>query len=150
MGQPFRIVSSLPPKAFRSFMISRPRAPRLDFWRKATCEEYDCEHWRDGWRTSIDISTDLGKEQARYIERGSRREFTKQQVGSLVVYTFTAGQMCFRAADHKVPNMRPSLFLHRIGDHRPAGEVRRHANGRDWVEDMQTDLDRVRNSKKQG
>lgn len=141
-----------PPSAMQTFALRRP--PGQEFWRKATCEEINCEHWRNGWETRIDVSTELGQEQAAYIIKRSGRSFSQERESEdILCFTFTPGQPCFAAADHKVAVEREPIYLHRIGDHRTprgAAPVRRHVRGADWVENMQEELNKVAEDRKRG
>lgn len=140
----------LPPNnCMQTFTLKRPHTG--DFWRKATCEEYGCQHWKNGWETTVDLSTELGQSQAAYIVKRSHRSFSQERDGDMLTFTFTPGQTCFAASEHKVPNMRDPLLLHRLGDHRgPASGTRRHTRPQDWVEHMQTELGKVADDRKRG
>jgi hypothetical protein len=144
-------VGSLPAQAFQTFALVRPRRVAADFWRKATCEEYCCQYWREGWETRIDLSTELGQRQAAYIVKKSKRSFSQEREGNFITFIFTPGQTCFSADTHQVPNMREPLYLHRLGDHRSWGDRKRqHSRGVDWVEHMQEQLGRVADDRKKG
>lgn len=108
---------------------------------KAACQDVGCEHWLDGWQTTVDESTTLGAGQASFIRWQSGRTFREQKTGDgRTVFTFERHQRCFR--EHKT---RPQLFGVRDGDHRgnPSGRRLWHANGRDWVEDFGEHQQRV-------
>ena len=140
----------IPSQAFQTFGIKRPRTP--DFLRPATCEEYDCDRWRLGWKSVLDLTTDAGQGAAKWIVQKSGRQYTREDGPGIVTFSFPPGQSCFEQGKHRVPNMRPALFLHRIGDHRgvPGVSVRRHANGQDWREHMQEQSGRVAEDRKRG
>jgi hypothetical protein len=120
--------------------------------RKVRCEDVGCRFNRDGWETRVDISTELGKKQAKYIVDSSGRKFTMETtVGlTLVTFRFEPGQQCF--AGHTDPQGWEPLFVVRDGDHRgnPTGRRRVHQRGEDWVEDMGEHLDRVRDQREKG
>src|SRR6266540_1077731 len=109
-------------------------APLSSHWRDATCEEVDCLNWRNGWKTFINTSTDLGHRQIAYIRHECGRRFTEDREGAAVVFTFSPGQRCFTA--HKVPLERDPLLLVRMGDWRGYGPTRVHQRPGDWIEDM--------------
>lgn len=141
----------LPAQAFQTFALVRPGGAKADFWRKATCEEYDCQYWKEGWETRVDLSTEIGQTQAAYIVKRSRRSFSQKREGNLLTFVFTPGQRCFGADRHVVPNMREPLYVHRLGDHRWWGSSsRRHTRGTDWVEHMQDQLGQVAEDRKRG
>lgn len=130
-----RIDPALPVHAFKTYQVV---APPSTHWRPATCADVGCEAMAGGWRSVIDESTELGQKQAHYIRRESGRKHVehRDQAG-LTVFEFEAGQRCF--APHQVRLDRPEIYLVRGGDFRgnPSGQVRKHANAADWVEDFQ-------------
>lgn len=112
-------------------------SPRPTHFRAAGCEEAGCKHMREGWRTIVDESSDLGAQQAYYIRHSSGRSFTEHRdEDGLTVFTFAAGQECFR--EHKVRLEREEIYVVRGGDHRgnPRGERRVHRRAEEWVEDF--------------
>lgn len=152
LSRPWMEGRPVPPSiAFQTFGIKRPRTP--DFWRSATCEEYGCDRWKFGWRSVLDLTADEGQKAARWIKEKSGRQYSlENQWSGGITFVFPPGQACFEQSKHRVPNMRPALFLHRIGDHRgvPGATVRRHANGLDWREHMQEQSGRVAEDRKRG
>ena len=134
MHGPTRIEPRLPVTAVITYGIHAPEATHR---RHATCGEVDCQNMQHGWRTVIDETSDLGAAQASYIRRESGRKFTEERdPAGLTVFTFEPWQRCF--ADHTASLEREPFYLVRGGDWRgnPRGEVRRHVNGDDWVEDF--------------
>src|SRR6476620_8795741 len=98
MGAPFRLPPAMGPEAYKTYEI---RSPLATHYRDATCAEVDCEASAYGWRTTVDVGTELGRKQANYIRLLSARSFTVVENGTLVSFTFPAGQACF--VEHKVP-----------------------------------------------
>lgn len=135
MTAPFRIQPQGPVTAYKTYEL---RAPLASHWRPATCEEVDCDAYRNGWTTKLDVNTELGRQQAEYIRMHSGRAYADITPlnSPLIVLLFRPGQRCFR--QHQVPLEREPLYVVRGGDWRgnPTGQVRRHANGDDWVEDF--------------
>ena len=80
------------------------------------CNEPHCGPYTHGWHTFIDVSTEIGQQQARYIVDQSGRHWTTQQVGTVVIFTFLAEQQCFSA--HRIQIERPSLCTLKRGDFR--------------------------------
>lgn len=105
----------------------RVTAPAKTHLRPATCKEVDCANWQNGFRSVVDVSTDLGQRQAAYIETLSARRFIRSQAGSIVTYDFHPGQQCFQA--HTVPLERPALYVIRDGKARP-----RTVSADEWVD----------------
>ncbi len=129
------------PEAFKTYQIV---APLKTHWRPATCDEVDCQKRAKGFQAQIDVSTDLGRRQAHYIENLAGLRYRRQVMGMMVIYTFPAGQRCFDP--HKVPLEREPLYIVRGGDHRgnPRGTPKRaHRTGSLWVEDFAEHQDRI-------
>lgn len=143
--EPFRVEPQLPVGAVKTYSALAPLATH---WRPATCEEVGCPNWRDGWKTVVNESTELGAAQARYIRSASGRRFTEHREGTAAVFVFEAGQRCFAA--HQVPLERDPLLVVRMGDWRAYGPARVHQRPEDWVEDMQASLDNVRDRQERG
>ena len=130
MQQPFRIPPAMGVGAYQTYSITSPQDQTI----RAACEQVGCEAWQRGWQSTIDESTELGRQQAQYIRRQSGRTFREQQTGTgLTVFLFDSGQRCF--ANHQT---RPEIFVVRDGDWRgnPTGRHRQHVTAADWVEDF--------------
>lgn len=135
-----RLEPAMPAHAYKTYAVTAPPATH---WRPATCQEVDCQAYAHGWRTVLDTATEHGAKSANYIRLQSGRSFTISQAGSVVTFTFPAGQACF--AQHRVPLERPALFLVGQGDHRlfhPRAAYR-HRRPEDWVDDFGTHQDRL-------
>lgn len=145
MREPFRVTPALPVGATKTYTVAQPLATH---WRPATCEEVDCANWRNGWKTIVNVSVDLGHRQVAYIRHESGRRFTEHREGAAVVFVFEAGQRCF--SQHRVPLERDPLFLVRMGDWRGYGPTRVHKRPGDWVEDFSENLDKVRDRQERG
>lgn len=131
-----RIQPAMPIGAYKSYEI---RTPRATHWRKATCDEYDCANFLNGWVTLIDLTSELGKQQDYYIQHQSGRSFRIEDTGpGQRRFIFEPGQPCFDQDKHMVPIGRPELYIVRDGDWRgnPTRRTRTHARGADWVEDF--------------
>lgn len=137
------------PELYKTYAVVSPMSTHT---RKARCAEVGCEAYAKGWRTTLDLSTDLGKRQARYIRNGSGRRFTDSSTpGSpLLVLDFAAGQQCF--AEHRVSLHRPPLYQIRGGDHRgnPRGAPTVTRSEADWVDDFGTHQQRLREARERG
>jgi hypothetical protein len=115
-------------------------APLATHWRRATCEEYECEAFQTGWVTKIDVSTELGQQQEHFIRNDPERSFREEHEAlTLIKFTFPPGTPCFKRADHRVPIGKPPLFRVRGGDWRGStGVIRTHVHAEDWIEDFAT------------
>jgi hypothetical protein len=127
----FRITPALPVQAFTTYQVSTPPATHA---RPATCAEVECQAQANGWRTTVDVGTELGRRQANYIRLQSGRTFTATEAGTLVTFEFPAGQRCF--TEHRVSLERPAFYLKRGGDWRGATSPARRMSAQDWVDDF--------------
>jgi hypothetical protein len=131
----FRIEPAMPSHAYKTFAMESPLHTHM---RQATCEEYGCDHYHQGWRVHVEALTpDL-----LHAAKASGRRYREEQVAEGQTYLiFEAGQPCFRAATHRLPIGRPPLFLVKGGDWRgnPRGtQTRRYDRPDQWVDDFAT------------
>lgn len=132
-----RIQPALRPDQYRTFAVSAPLATHFV---AASCEDVDCPAFVGGWRTTLDLSTELGQAQAHFIRRDSGRGYSEPVPG---VFEFTPGQACFQAASHRRRADRPELFLVRDGDWRtPRAPVER-MTAESWVSRFREHQDRL-------
>lgn len=141
----FRPDPLLPAAAMKTYQILQPVATH---YRDASCAEVDCVAQARGWRTTVDVATELGARQANYIRLHSGRHFTTTEAGTLVTFEFPAGQRCF--TPHKVPLDRPNIFVVRRGDYRDSTVERRHTRAADWVDDFANHQQRLADRLAQG
>ena len=130
-----RVTPNLRPDQYRTFAVVAPLATHF---RPATCEEAGCPAFLGGWRSTVDLSTDLGQAQAAYI-RGSGRGVTEPEPG---VFEFAPGQPCFRADQHRARIDRPDLFVVRDGDHRWSANPQQ-LSADSWVDVFRTHQDNL-------
>ncbi len=88
--------------AFKTYSLSQPIATHT---RKATCEEVDCEHWREGWTYDV---RQLDERLIRAIRLSGKR-FREQEHLGVTYWVFHPGQQCFR--EHRVSNDREAFHL---------------------------------------
>jgi len=77
------------------------------------CNGPHCGSYTHGWQTLVDVGTELGQRQARFIIDQSDRHWTAKQVGTAVTFTFPAEQQCF--TEHRIQIERPSLCTIKTG-----------------------------------
>jgi hypothetical protein len=137
-----RILPAMPVQDYKTYGMSMPIKTH---WRPATCEEVDCQAYRSGWVTTVDLSTDLGKKQYELITHDRERRYSMQRVSvTLVKFTYGPGFPCFARSEHRVPLERPARFIVAHGDWRGYLERPRvHQRAEDWVEDFSTHQDRL-------
>lgn len=118
-----------PPQAYKTY------AARL-IHRPASCAEVECPRARNGWRTVLDVGTVKGQKTANYIRLHSGRRFTYTQAGTVVTFTFAAGQRCFGA--HQVPAEQDPILKIRGGDWRgdPDRRAPQTLSVRSWLDDF--------------
>ncbi len=123
-----RIQPAMPVQAYQTYQAVRPVKTHT---RAGTCREVDCTAYANGWTTTIDVSTDLGRRQANYIRMRSGRAYTAAQAGDVVTFTFPPGQKCF--TDHRVDIDKPTIYLMRGGDWRATTFEAQRFNQADWI-----------------
>jgi len=114
--------------------------------RPATCRDVQCEAMANGWRTVVDVGTDIGRRQANYIRLRSGRAFTFTQDGDKVTFRFKPGQQCFRA--HTLPI--GALYVKRGGDWRATTFAPVPMREADWVDDQANTFDTIRTKVQRG
>lgn len=123
----------------RQYLIA---APRSTHWRPATCAEVDCPQHVHGWRTVVDVSTELGQRQAHYIRRESGRRFTETQTGpTFWQFDFEPGQSCF--GQHSARTEMPHIFAMRPNT-LERSTPRIHSGSDAWLDDFATHQESLR------
>lgn len=129
------------PQDYQTYRIA---APVASHWRSATCAEFDCQYYREGWATEVDEATPLGQGQATYIRRDSGRGYAESRTpAGLTRFEFEPGQTCFAAHTHKVPVGRPPFWLVRWGVPGNSRPLRSHTSGESWADDCRTHLEQI-------
>lgn len=144
-----RINPRLPAKSFQTFQVVAPKATHT---KRASCEDVECGAYLRGWRMKLDLNTELGQQQARYIKHTSGRTWKiLSQVDGFVELEFAANQPCFQ--EHRVPNNRPEIYRVKGGDFRgnPLGTLTRtHKKPEFWVEEFAENQDRLNTAIEKG
>ncbi len=149
MNQPFRLEPKQSVQAYQTYAI---RALPGIHTRVISCKEAGCEAYERGWKTTVDVATPLGQDQARYIENESGRTWRAGPHDSgnprFRTYIFGAGQECF--AEH-TEQVRPGLYIKRDGDHRgnPTGR-RQEMSERSWLDDFGEHQQKLADLQKEG
>lgn len=139
----FRIEPNMPVHSYKTYGMSMPLSTH---WVPATCEQVECAPFLNGWVTTIDLATELGKKQYDYLTHDKTRACKQERLpGTLVKFTYSPGNSCFSKGDHKLPLGRAASFYTRGGDWRgnPGGDRRVHAKAEDWIEDFSENQDRL-------
>lgn len=141
-----RVQPALPPTAITTFGVAAPLTSKRH-WRKASCREVDCRHWREGWAAVFDETTDLGRGQANYVRNLSGRRFHESRTDDgRTAFTFHAGQTCFNSGSHVVRDEDvPPLYIARAGDWRtvPGARTTVHSGPDPWLDHLHSNLERV-------
>lgn len=144
-----RIPPVLPAHHMKTYQVL---APLNTHWRKATCAEFGCDKYLNGWFSIFAADSP----QAEYIRHDKTRRHVEERLdGGLAKFTFEAGQEFFAGSpehDHRVLTGRPERLIVRGGDWRgnPRGEVREHVSAEDWVDDFATHQDRLAQQAQKG
>lgn len=126
---------------YKTYAIASPIETHT---RRASCREVECGKRANGWKTVLDTSKPKHAKAANWIRLQSGKFFVYTQVGTVVTFTFQAGQDCFEP--HRVSLERPELFMVQGGDWRgnPLNvPTRVHANGDDWVDDFANHQEKI-------
>lgn len=135
-----RLGPRMPPQYYKNYRISTPLETH---YRRATCQEIDCEAFRDGWTMHKEKLTP----QMLFAIKQSRRKYREINMAPGETYlVFEPGQVCFKAPQHRVSLERPEFYfagrgLYTIFNERTAT---RHTKPEFWIEDMQEHLDTIR------
>ena len=155
------IVPRLTPDQTRTYQIV---APLPTHFRPATCEEVDCAAWRNGWITTVLPGTPEHAQvlalRGRYSMIKGRRQLndpTNPDSGwfvdpthaanedGTVSFQFTAGQPCFRRAQHRKSLQREPFYRVRDGISAPISR-----RSRDWVNDFATHQQTIADVRRRG
>lgn len=134
----------IPASGPESYKTYKALAPLSTHTRPATCEEYGCNDFLNGFTITVNLDTELGKKQFYYLTHNPERKAggTMEQLNQfLVSFHFGPGNRCFRSGEHRVGMDRMPFLLVAQGDWRGNPRripVRRHRNADDWVDDFAT------------
>lgn len=138
-----------PAHLMRTFQIDQPLATHF---RRASCEEVDCEANRHGWKMGFDLTDPERRQAARDIRDKSGRSYTYELLdeGRKIVFTFPAGQRCFER--HHLPLERDPLLIVRDGDWRgnPTRRRMRHTSAESFLDHWSSDLDKIKTTHERG
>lgn len=151
VSRPWADTMKVGPQHYQTFQIT---APVKTHWREVPCDGRPggCKAAENGWKMQIDLNTELGKNQARYIKYQSGRRFEiVEQNNGMVTLHFPGGQPCF--ARHRVRTDRPENYLVKGGDFRgnPLGKAPRvHTKPEHWVEEFAENQARIAEVRQKG
>lgn len=128
------------------YVTHEARTPKT-YTRIVSCEEFDCDARRQGWKTVLDVSDPKRREAALWIRDHGARHFTMDVAGTVVTFTFPPGQSCF--AEHRVKH-RPGLYIIRGGDHRASTGRARTVSERAWVDNLGEQTEKLAEIRQRG
>lgn len=121
------------PMDYKTYTL-RPR------FRRATCIEVNCKHYREGWTFPLDLLK--ADPQLLYLAKHSGKRYTERVENGKTYLVYAPGQPCFESVSHKLPiDERPFMFAGR-GDFRTFDrrglprDAREHTRIDDWVDDF--------------
>lgn len=131
-----RIPCALPTEHMTTYQLAQPLATH---YRQQTCQEAECANFHNGWEMGYDLTDELKVEAANLLNHIAKKrdmKFTTQVLGTVVTFTFAAGNQCFES--HYEPLERDPFAIKRNGDWRgnPRKETYTHTNLDDWVDDF--------------
>ena len=143
-------IPQMPALGARYFQTFTAARPKQTHWRKATCEEIECEQYLNGWWTIVPVGSD--QERAVFEACSGADGFRRHAIErpdeadgpGLRAFWFPAGNPCFLASQHQVPLERPEIFYVRDGDlRRSLGRVRRFDRADQWQEEWNDRMDKL-------
>lgn len=140
----------LGPAHFKTYALLRPRGSHF---RQATCEEFECDQFINGFELHVDTSTQLGQRQYHYVTHDTTRSFVKKRTGQFIfTFHYPPGNDGFGDAHRHLMNIqRPPTALVMPGDWRgQTGDARVHKRLEDWVDDSQNHHDKLATVRQRG
>lgn len=137
------------PDRYKTYQVTAP--VKTHFRPANSCEEVDCDAWRNGWKTTLDPSTEAGQYHIHILKTdGKHYKYTVEKLPTgLVEFTFEAGQNCFKLQSHRVRLERPQRYFVRDGDYRQLGHPT-ELRVDQWQEDFAIHQDRVKTRLERG
>lgn len=126
-----RLPPAMPIGSYKTYNIGTPLETH---WTATTCEQVDCEQWREGWALRVEGVS----EEDLHLARTSGRRWRQYDVGPGETWlVFEPGQPCFAAGTHMRRLERPEVFATRRGDWRgdPTNRGLRVLGAQSWVDD---------------
>jgi hypothetical protein len=148
-----RLVPELGPEHYKSYSLS---APLKSHWKKATCEEYECDEFVYGYVLTLYTGDSMFEERYYYLTHDKTRKHSMQRVSDACIkFIYGPGNdgMGQVHAEHRVPIGRPPFLIVAEGDFRGNPRGTRplfHRRVEDWIDDSANQFDRLRTALQQG
>lgn len=138
-----------PKMATTNYKTFRVMSPISTHFRPATCEEFKCKAFNEGWTYR---KADLERENLLYAVTHAGKRYREMAAEDGVHLVFEPGQSCFQAPTHRVPLDRPEFYFAGRGDWRSFSHRKAQVFTRpdDWVDSFATHLDWLNNEIQKG
>ena len=134
-----------PPKkaATQHYATYRIASPVDTHTRPATCEEYRCEAFHNGWSY---LKAELEEKGLLYQVTHAGKKFIELETEQGTALFFEPGQKCFSERKHRVTLDRPEWYFAGNGDHRSftVRHARKFQKPEHWVEQFAIHSDRIK------
>jgi hypothetical protein len=138
------------PSNYKTYALLRPRGSHFE---PATCEQYECHQYINGFDLFVDTSKEIGQKQFHYVTHDKTRTCRMERTGQYTfVFHYPPGNDGFGEGHrHFLPLHRPPTALVMPGDWRgQTGEATHHKRLEDWVDDSQNHHDKLATAKQRG
>lgn len=142
----FRPQPKMPTGSYKTFRIASPLATHF---RPATCEEFNCKAFNEGWTYS---KADLERENLLYVVTHAGKRYREMALADGIYLVFEPGQKCFQERTHRVPLNRPEFYFAGRGDFRSFSHRKAQVFTRpeDWVDSFSHQLDWINSEIEKG
>ncbi len=154
-----RPTPKMPTQVYKTFRVASPVATHF---RQATCQEFECTAFNNGWTY---IKEELEKENLLYAVTHAGKRY-KEMVVPVPIQTengwmfgpeklclvFEPGQVCFQARTHRLPIGRPEFYFVGRGDYRSFTPRAAQQFNRpdDWLDSFQNHMDKIKTEIQKG
>lgn len=148
--KPFRHPARMASHQYRTFRIA---APMTTHFRWASCEEFACVAFHNGWSYRKDA---LINENLLYAVTHAGKRYREMELpaddGVATYLVFEPGQKCFQESQHRIPLDRPEFYYAGRGDYRTFSHRKAQVFTRpaDWVDAFANHQDQLRTAFERG
>lgn len=118
-------------------------------FRTATCEEYKCEAFHNGWTYR---KADLERENLLYLVTHAGKRYREMVLPpDELCLVFEPGQKCFQERSHRIPLDRPEFYYAGRGDYRSFSHRKAEVfTAENWVDSFANHLDVIKTEIERG
>ncbi len=158
-----RINRPIPRMATNAYKTFRVASPVATHFRPATCEEFDCTAFNNGWTY---IKAELERENLLYLVTHAGKRYREMSMPvpfkspegtwefgpEQLCLVFEPGQTCFQARSHRLPLGRPEFYFAGRGDYRSFSPraAQRFNRPDDWLDSFQNHMDKIKTEIQKG